>query len=435
MRGHHVQSEGPCRATLITQWFPPEPTPVPLSIAHSLHRRGFEVDVLTGMPNYPDGKLKPGYRAWRRTTGTEHGLRVVRTPLYPSHNHSAAGRAANYLSYAASSSALGAKALRGADVALVYSGPATAATAAMTARLRWRTPYVAMVMDLWPDSVFASGFLTGGVSRRVAENALSWFTNQTYRRADHVTVTSPGQRDAIVARGVAPDRVSVVYNWVDEKVMHPTEPDGELRRQLGLTDEFVVMYGGNHGMAQRLDVAIEALARLDDLSDVHLVLVGDGIEKRALQSLADRLRLRTVHFLPAQPPERMAGLMASADIQLVSLADEPLFRITMPSKIQSIFACGQPVVACVPGDASRVVDEAGAGLTCPPGDPAGLAAALRQAHAASADRRRAMGQAGRAYYLEHMSESVSSQLLADVAVACAARNTGRVPRGRGQEMA
>ncbi|WP_158603470.1 glycosyltransferase family 4 protein [Micromonospora radicis] len=409
----------------MTQWFPPEPAPIPLGIAHALDRQGFTVDVLTGMPNYPDGRLRAGYPAWRRTADREQGVPVLRTPLYPSHDRSAPGRAANYLSYAASSSLLGGPVLRHADVTLVYSGPATAACAAMTARLRWGTPYVAMVMDLWPDSVFASGFLTGGLTRRLAERTLGWFTNQTYRWAEHVTVASPGQREAVVARGVPADRISLVYHWADEKLLHPTEPDAELRRGLGLTDEFVVMYGGNHGAAQGLHTAIEAMARLADLPDVHLVLVGDGIEKRSLQAMAAELGLRTVHFVPAQPPERMAGVAAAADIQLVCLADEPLFRITMPSKVPSILACGQPMVVSAAGDAARVARSAGAGFTCAPGDPTALAATIRQAHSTSRHRLREMGRTGHAYYHDQMSEQAGSRLLADVLTAAAERRGRR----------
>jgi glycosyltransferase involved in cell wall biosynthesis len=351
------------------------------------------------------------------------GLPVLRTPLYPNHSRSAVGRMANYLSYAASATMFGSSVLRRADVALVYSSPATAALPAMAARLRWGTPYVLMIMDLWPDSVFGSGFLSDGAARRIAQTALVRFTNQTYRWADHITVSSPGMRDVLQQRGVPESKLSVVYNWADEKLMQPCAPSYELRSRLGLTDEFVVMYAGNLGSAQRLDIAVRAMGRLRDVADVHLVLVGAGIEAGPLRMLVDELRLRTVHFVDAVPPEMMPAIMASADVQLVSLADDPLFRITMPSKIQSILACGQPMVAAIAGDAARVVRDAGAGFVSRPGDDSELAEVLRQARNTPRQRLLAMGQAGHDYYNQVMSESTNSWALADI-VRAAARGGG-----------
>ncbi|MBQ1047988.1 glycosyltransferase family 4 protein [Micromonospora sp. C51] len=418
------------RVALISQFFPPEPVPIPLGLTRCLRRQGFEVDVLTGVPNYPTGIVHAGYPHRRPMTDNVDGLRVLRTPLHPSHDRSTVGRAVNYLSWAASSTLLGSSLLRTADVALVYSSPATAAAGALAARLRWGIPYVLMVMDLWPDSVFATGFLTRGLARRAAETTLSRFTELTYRWAEHVTVPSPGLRNTLVARGVPKEKVSVVYNWADEKLMQPAEPDPHLRTRLGLSpDDFVVLYGGNHGPAQDLGVAIAAMGRLRDLPDVHLVLVGDGVSKPVLRTAAEELGLRTVHFVDPVPPERMAAVMAAADIQLVCLADEPLFQITMPSKVQTILACGQPVLSCAPGEAARAVHEAGAGFTTAPGDPQGLAQTVRLAHATPRAQLRAMGRAGLDHYRLLMSETANVQILAEL-LAAAANGGGRPNRKR-----
>ncbi|MCZ7419881.1 MULTISPECIES: glycosyltransferase family 4 protein [unclassified Micromonospora] len=430
MTGPEADDPLSTRVTLVSQFFPPEPVPIPLGLTRCLRRQGFKVDVLTGMPNYPTGVVHPGYAHRRSVVDEVDGLRVLRTPLHPSHDRSAVGRAANYLSWATSSTLLGSSLLRTADVALVYSSPATAATAALAARLRWGIPYVLMVMDLWPDSVFATGFVTRGLARRVAEPTLSRFTELTYRRAAHVTVPSPGLRDTLVARGVPAEKVSVVYNWADEKLMQPTEPDPHLRAGLGLSsDDFVVLYGGNHGPAQDLGVAIAAMGRLRDLTDLHLVLVGDGVSKPALRTAAAELGLRTVHFVDPVAPERMAAVMAAADIQLVSLADQPLFQITMPSKVQTILACGQPILSCAPGDAARAIRDAGAGFTTAPGDPQGLAQTIRLAHATPRAQLRAMGRAGLDHYRLLMSEAANVQVLAEL-LAVAAKDGGRPDRKR-----
>ncbi|GGM45931.1 glycosyltransferase WbuB [Micromonospora sonchi] len=423
-KGRRPTNSAAPRVAFISQWFPPEPAPIALGITRSLRARGLDVEVLTGIPNYPAGRVYDDYSAVRRRVERRDGLRVVRTPLYPSHDRRALGRAANYLSWAGSSAALGASVLRAADVSLVYGSPITTAVPAITTRLRRRTPYVLMVMDLWPDSVFATGFLTERTTRRVAEAALTAFTERVYRWADHITVPAPGLRETIIDRGVCPDKVSVVYNWTDEKVMQPADADPRFRARLGLTsDDFVLMYAGNHGLAQRLDAVMDAMARLVDLPDVHLVLIGDGLEKQELRTRARHLRLDRVHFLDPVQPEALPMIMAAADLHLVSLAAEPLFRITLPSKVQALLACGLPMLVCAPGDAARIVTAAGAGFAAPPEDPVGLAEVIRQARALPRAQLRAMGRSGHEHYHTYMSEDVNAKILADVLTA-AARSGG-----------
>ncbi|MFF5173146.1 glycosyltransferase family 4 protein [Micromonospora sp. NPDC000089] len=411
----------------VTQWFAPEPAITPIWIARSLDRQGLRLDILTGIPNYPTGEVVDGFSAWRRYTEAHDRMRVHRTPLYPSHDQSPLRRIINYASYAMSASVFGSKVLRSADVALVYSTPATAALPGMVGRARWGMPYVLMVMDVWPDSVFATGFLAGGSARRIAEPALTWLTNHTYRWADHITATSPRMREALISRGVPADKVSVVYNWTDEKTMRPSEPDPSLRARLGVpADAFLLMYGGNHGAAQGLDAAVHAMRLLRDRPEIHLALVGVGIEKPVLRDLAARLELPNVHFVDPVDAARMPAVMAAADLQLVSLVDQPLFHFTLPSKVQAIMACGQPVLACAPGDAADVVRDARCGLSAPPGDAQALAHTIRQAADLPRQRLREMGLAGRDYYLAHLGEEINAQRLADlIRDAASRRRRGR----------
>jgi glycosyltransferase involved in cell wall biosynthesis len=170
------------------------------------------------------------------------------------------------------------------------------------------------------------------------------------------------------------------------------------------------------------------MGQLRDLPDVHLVLVGGGIDKPALRSLAEELDLSSVHFLDPVAPERMPALMAAADMQLVSLADRDLFRITLPSKVQSILACGNPILVCAPGDAARVVQDAEAGLTAPPGDPAALARVIRRACSIPREQLRAMGRAGLRYYGTTQCEAINACALADLLRGAAATRKG-APNG------
>lgn len=408
------------RLGYVTQWFPPEPVAAPVWIAQAMRRQGWEVSVLTGLPNYPDGVVHPGYRKRRTTRDVIDGFEVIRAPLYASHDRSAAKRMANYLTWATCACAVRRSPLAAVDATLVYSSPATAALPAMAARARWGVPYVLLVQDIWPDSIFASGFLEQGRSRRLAERSVSALTTRAYAQSAAVAVISPGMKDLLVSRGVPAEKISVVFNWADESAFRPTAPDPAFRAGIGLgTDDFLLMYAGAHGPAQALDHVLEAADQLRDRTDIHFALVGAGVSKQALKARAVQLGLDRVHFVASVPLSEMPRVLPAADAHLVSLADRDLFRITMPSKTQSLMAAGQPIIAVAPGDTARVVREAGAGLTVTPGNPVGLADAILEMAAMSPDQRRAFGKAGLAAYQRDMCEAVGastlSQLLRDAA--------------------
>lgn len=399
----------------VTQWFPPENVMVPFSIARSLRDRGWTVSVLTGMPNYPQGVLHAGYGGMRAREGEVDGMRTRRTPLFPYHGRSAIKRMANYLSWALSATFLGRRAFENSDVSLVYSSPATAALPAMVARRLSGIPFVLLIQDLWPDSVFASGFLAKGLVTRTANALISTFVTWTYSRASHIVVISPGMVDVLESRGVPREKISLVYNWVDESVYSPRPRSSALRDRIGLdSEDYIVLYAGNHGAAQGLSHLIEAIALIPEHRRCHAVLVGDGVEKRALENLAATVAPGRVHFLGPRPSADIPHLMASADIQFISLADEPLFHHTMPSKVQSTLASGVPSIVAVPGDAARVVGHAGAGFVATPGDSRSIAEAIMRSQDAGPVERQTMGSAARRLYEEEMSAAVGSSSLSQI---------------------
>jgi len=211
----------------------------------------------------------------------------------------------------------------------------------MVARGLWGRPYVLLVQDVWPDSIFASGFLTGAVGS-VARRSLNFFVNLTYRWADHVAVTSPGMVDLLASRGVPRKKFSVAHNWVEEKAI--MDPDwsavARLRESWGVvSDDFVLMmYAGNHGQAQGLEPVVEVFAGFPLGAGCHLVLIGEGVAKSGLVETARGHP--AIHFMSPVPRSEMTALMSASDAQLVSLAGRPLFAVTMPSKVQSILAAG-----------------------------------------------------------------------------------------------
>lgn len=402
------------RLGMITQWYPPESAVMPSWIAEQLAHTGWRVRVLTGIPNYPTGQVAPGYRAWR--PGREHinSIPVYRAPLYPSHDRSIIGRIINYVSWAASAGLIGLRALARADVNLVYSSPATAAWPAMVRKVVFGTPFVLQIQDLWPDSITESGFVDKGAVGRLIERAMHVFCNLAYAMSAHVVVISPGMAELLAGRGVPREKITLVYNWIDEELFTPASAAQRAagRAELGLADdEFTLMYAGNLGAAQGLDAFVRAVSGLPAEVRCRLVLVGDGVERERLVELAAADASGRVTVLPPRPIDAMPQTLAAADMQIVSLVDRPLFRVTMPSKVQTILACGLPVLVSVAGDAAEVVTEAKAGISVAPGDAEALQQAIMAASSLDADELNQMGRNGLACYRTTMSAGIGRQRL------------------------
>lgn len=413
---------------LVTQFYHPEPVLNPQWTAGALRAAGFDVKVLTGVPNYPNGKVAPGYRL-RPSNDRVDGISVRRVPLYPSHGLDPIGRMLNYVSWALSAVVFGLGTLRRSDVVLVYLTPATAALPALIAKLLLGRRYVLVVQDLWPDSIFAAGFLATGRIRRLVERAVNICLQPVYAHAHHVVAISPGMRKLLIERGVPEDRTSVIYNWSDERTFRPVPADAAFRDGLGLTsDDFVILYSGNHGAAQGLDVLIEAVALLPETARCHAVFIGSGVEKDALIRLAEDRAPERTHFLPAVSPDILPSIMAACDLQFVSLVDHPLFRVTVPGKVQAAMASGRPLLLSMAGDAADLVRGADAGFVAEPGSAEDLARAIVRARSRTSSDLQSMGANARQAYIGQMSSGRGGERLAEILRS--ERRSRRVPSGR-----
>lgn len=400
-------SAKPSRVGFISQWYWPEPATLPTQFAGGLKDAGWEVRVLTGFPNYPNGKVQKGYRGQIVRREVIDGVPVLRTHLYASHDRSAARRMINYLSWCTSAT-LGALVwLRRVDINLVYGSPITAALPAIFLQLLRGTPFVIQVQDLWPDSISDSGFLRlSNTLDRVLRRICMW----VYRQAAACIVISPGMADILAARGLSSEKIQLIYNWTDEDNFRAIGHDGTMRQRLHIpTADRVAMYVGNLGPAQGLDRWIEALKEVDHC---HLVFVGDGLERSRLVTLAETLGVQNVHFYGAVLPHEVAALIAESDAQVVSLVDRPVFEATMPSKVQTSLACGSPVLAAVGGDVGRLIAEADAGIAVQPGDVASIRNALLQLAAATDAQLNVWGHNSELLYGSTMSRRVGLAALA-----------------------
>jgi len=396
------------RILLLTQWFQPEGAFKGLPFAKALRAKGHDVEVLTGFPNYPGGKVYPGYRVRLYQREEMEGIRVHRVALYPSHDTSAPHRILNYLSFAFSAFVIGPWAIRRPDVIYVYN-LITLGPPAFLCRLLFGAKVVLDVQDLWPESVTNSRMLTNKTALGILNKICNW----VYGSADRLAVLSPGFKKELVRRGLPAEKVEVIYNWFDEASIevarspiddaHAATPNDAVK-QGDFADKFVVLFAGAMGLVQGLDTVLEC-ARLckSTLPDVQFVLVGGGVDKQRLQKRAEEMALANVTFLPPRPQSAMGEIYAMADALLVHLKDDPLFRITIPSKTQAYLYIGKPLIMALRGAAADLVHKSDAGIVCAPEDAPGLLNAIAELRGMTPEARRIMGAAGHRFYMQHLS--------------------------------
>ena len=389
------------RVLLLTQWFDPEPTFKGLVFALELVRQGFEVEVLTGFPNYPGGKVYPGYHIKLLQREVIDGVQVTRVPLYPNHDHSAIKRVLNYASFAASSLVYGLFVARRADVIYAYHPPLTVGITASLIRLFRRIPVVYDIQDMWPDTLRATGMLNNARALNAVEAVCQW----VYRRVDHVVVLSPGFKRLLMQRGVPESKLKVIYNWADEVAL--AAPQGQLPESFPSAKQFRIVFAGNMGKAQALDAVLDAAALLQTRgSRVCFVMLGGGVEVNRLKQRMVDLKLHNVVFLPPVPMAEVGTLLHAADALLVHLRKDPLFEVTIPSKTQAYMTVGKPLLMAVDGDAADLVLQSNGGVVAESENAEALVDAAEGLAALPSEQLLAMGQRARGYYQDHLALSV-----------------------------
>ena len=398
------------RVIFLTITFDPEPGALRgLPLAKWLAARGYDIKVLTAFPQYPEGRIYPGYRVrpWQREV--MEGIPVLRVPIYPSHDTSAVRRMCTYLSFALASSTVGAAMIGPADVVYLYEPPPTNGLASLVLRLFRGTPVVHHIADMWPETVIESGMIRGTQTKKVANYILGKWCRFLYRQAQVMTVLSPGFKRLLMERGVPENKIEVIYNWTDEESFRPVERDPAFARELGLEGRFNIVYAGNLGPLQGIDTVIRAAALLRDNPFIQIVLIGTGPKEEGLKHLAAELGVGNVRFLSRRQYWEMPKINALADVLLVHLRDIPFLHTTIPSKVQVSLASGRPILMGVRGDAADLVRGAGAGLICEPENPADMAKGMIEMSRMPKEQLEKMGAGGRAYYLSHLSLDIAGE--------------------------
>ncbi len=397
------------RVLLLMQWFDPEPTFKGLVFARELVRQGFDVEVVTGFPNYPGGKVYAGYKIKLIQRERIDGVEVTRLPLYPNHDQSAIKRVLNYASFAASALFYGVFMAKRADVIYAYHPPLTVGVAASLIRWVRGIPLVYDIQDMWPDTLRATGMLNNPRALALVGRVCDW----VYKRVDQLVVLSPGFKRLLLQRGVPESKIDVIYNWADESAL--MSPVGAVPAAFPGADRFRVMFAGNMGKAQALGAVLDAAAILQGRgSRASLVMLGGGVEVSRLKTRALEMKLGNVVFLPPVPMSEVGTVLAAADVLLVHLRKDPLFEITIPSKTQAYMAVGRPLLMAVNGDAADLVRQAKCGLTAESENPHALADAVDSLAAMPADELKTMGESASRFYREALGLQVGASKFAAV---------------------
>jgi glycosyltransferase involved in cell wall biosynthesis len=380
---------------VVSQYFWPETFRVNDVVAE-LRDKGHRVTVLTGRPNYPDGNVFADFAAAPDRFALFHGAEVLRVPLRPRGNGSLR-LVLNYWSFVLWGCTLGPWLLRRRkfDAIFVFeTSPITSVLPAILLRRFKRVPLLLWVLDLWPDTLSAVGVVR---SPRV----LGWvglLVRFIYRRCDRILVQSRAFEPNIARWAGDGSRTLYFPAWAEEtfdRSAATLTPAPEVEK---FRSTFNVMFAGNLGDAQDFPTVLRAAERLRHRTDIHWLVVGDGRAAASIRAeIAQRGLTEQVTLLGRHPIERMPSFFRGAQALLVTLRDEPIFALTIPGKVQSYLASGIPIIAMLNGEGSRVIDEAGAGLTCPAGDAAGLANCVERLAGLPAAARDAMGQSGREY--------------------------------------
>jgi len=401
-------TEHPLRVTFLTHYFPPEVGPAQTRL-HELAKRliaaGETVTVVTGFPNYPAGEIFPGYRGKRLMEDSYDGIRVLRTWVFATRSRGFIGRLLNYFSFPVFS-LLAVRKLGPTDIIYVQSPPLFTGLAALWFSRLKRAPYIFNVSDIWPQSAVELGVLRNRFAIRLAE----WLERHIYRRASRITVPTPGILERLVARGVPREKIFLLTNGVDTAAYNVTSPDRELAQRLGLNGHKVFMYAGLHGLAQGLDVILEA-AKLTRNPDVLYVLVGDGADKAALVAKAQAEGISNVRFLPIQPTSTLPALLNLVYATVIPLRRLDLFKAALPSKLFDSMAAGRPIVAPLWGEAAALVEAAACGLVVEPEDARGVQEAVEKLAADPALAQK-LGEQGRRYVVEHFNrDDIAKRLI------------------------
>jgi colanic acid biosynthesis glycosyl transferase WcaI len=379
------------RWLILTQYYAPELGAPQLrlrALARELRRHGIQIEVLTGLPNYPTGITFPGYRGRWRMRETIDGVPILRTWLYGATGRSAAIRLANYFSFTATA-LIAALVGRKPDRMFVESQPLSLGVVGLAMKWLRGVPYVYNVPDLQVDVARELGFLQNGATLSLMMKLENLFMRQAW----NVATVTDRFIEHFEDRRVPRSKISFLPNGADTEFLRPLAPDEELLDRWSLRGKKTFVYIGTHAYYHGLSTLMDAAALLRHREDIAFLLIGDGPERQSLQARAQELELDNVVF-GSSPYEEMARCYSIAYASLALLKDIEVARKMRLAKVFPALSCGVPVIFSGAGETPELLERHGAGIGVRAEDSPGLARVIEEL-ADDPDRRDAMGRSGR----------------------------------------
>lgn len=381
---------------IVTQYYFPE-TFKSNDLSFELQKRGHDVTVLTGLPNYPKGQLYDGYGVFKNRRQVINGVKVIRSLLVLRGNGGGIRLFLNYFSFAffASVKAFFLNFSHKYDAVIVHEpSPITQFYPALLLKKMQKVPIYFWVMDLWPESLE----ILGGVRNKAILNIFTKMVINFYENSEKILITSRGFKRSILEKGNFEDKLEYFPNWSEDSV---SEGDQNFPVP-NLPEGFKVMFAGNIGEAQDMESVMNAALELKNNHEIKFIILGDGRKMPFVRDfIKDHNLEKTVFCLGRFPIEAMASFFAKADVMLVSLRDDKIFNLTVPAKVQAYMSASKPIVAMLNGEGANIIEEAKCGLTVPAGDSKGLAFILKTMVQYEKSQLEKMGENSRIFYSEN----------------------------------
>ena len=392
------------RICIFTNHFYPEIFKVN-DIAFEFAQKGYEITVITAIPDYPQGKFYDGYSLFKRREEVVGNVRIIRLPIIPRGRGEKIELVLNYVSYFISSLIFvffRSNTVKYDIVFVHLTSPFFVGLPAVLLKQRQHIPLILWILDLWPESLSAAG----GITNQFILNSQIKLVQYVYNNCDKILIGSCGFRKAICEKGEYNDKLIYFPNWAENDI----EFDNPINIRSIFPfcdfteDDFVLLFAGNLGEAQNLDMLLEAANLVKEKSNIKWVFLGDGRKRLSLRNRVMELKLEKNVFFPGRfPIETMPQFMKSADILLVSLKDEEIFNLTVPSKVQYYMSQGKPILAMLNGDGTDLIAEANCGFCVPAGDYEKCAETVVRIYA-DRNKLQLIGMNGKKYYEEHFNK-------------------------------
>jgi len=376
------------------------PEPIGLrehDLASGLVDLGHEVFVITGLPSYPAGVVYEGYQDKANQWEIVNGVRIYRIPFVGDRGRSPLKRVGSLLLFTFFT-------IRALYSQKIHPDMVRANQFGLPGYLisfLRDIPFFLDVQDMWPEWAKTSNF---SLSKFLYE-ILDWQQKQIYRKARKITTISKRFKQYLESKGVPTEKIFILSNWAGSDDFRVAPRDINLGVQEGLVGKFNIVYAGNIGSAQGVEIILQSAEALGNSDQFQLIVIGDGLEKNDLENQARQMGLETVRFLGKKPPGQLAQYLAWADVLLLPLRKDPIYEVTIPSKTFTYLACGRPILVSANGDVADLISEIGAGIVVPPEDAQALALAIQELMSMEPSQREQYGRNAQIAYQKYFDRN------------------------------